>query len=657
MTSAVRSTVFAYLCALAVLVVALQAGGGAPQSVPAGLPDPGAFTGWGLPAVKLITDFAAVGTIGFLAAAVFLLPSSGDTAQGLAVDAIQVARRAAAVWSLSSIALYFLTVSDVFALPVNQVMKVSLLSEFATTASLGRGILGQIAIAALIFLGARWLVGIRPLAALLGLSLAGLIPISLTGHSAGAGSHDLAIISILVHLVGVTLWVGGLAALAWVARRGSKRLDAAIARYSVLAAWCFGTVAVSGVLNASVRIGSLSSLVTTSYGVLVLGKVAALVGLGFFGLAQRRRIVANGSGFRSLAWRELLLMVMAMGLAIALSRTPTPVPDNLYRTPIEELIGGSMPPAPTVLRFVFGWSPNGVGLAIVGLGTALYLKGVQVMRTRGDHWPLGRTIAWLIGMVIVGWATFGGLGLYSHVLFSAHMVSHMMLSMVAPIFLVLAAPVTLALRTLPGPRQPGEISPRQLLNGFLHSRFSRFVTHPLIGPALFIASLYGLYFSPIFGALMQNHLGHAAMVVHFLAVGTLYYYVLIGIDPSPRKLDPLVRFGALMVTVPFHAFFSISVMSSNSVFAKSYWIELDRPYLTNLLTDQYLGGSIAWAMGEVPLVLVMGAILVQWIRSDRREARRFDRSERRTGDAELSAYNDYLASLNEHGQRRDTHEQ
>lgn len=655
MNSAVRSTVFAYLVSLVILVVALQGGGGAPQTVPIGLPDPGIVTGWGLPAVKLVTDFAAIGTIGFLAAAVFLLPSAGDHAQGLAVDAVRIARRLAGVWSISSLALYFLSVSDVFAVPVTQIWKYALLSEFFTTTALGRAILVQAGLAVLIYIAARWLVGLRQLALLLGFTLASLIPISLTGHSAGSGSHDIAIVSILIHLVGVTLWVGGLAALAWVAMRGSKRLDSAIARYSTMAAWCFAIVAISGGFNASVRIGSFSALFTTSYGVLVLGKVAALVGLGFFGLVQRRRIIANGGGFRSLAWRELLLMVMAIGLAVALSRTPTPVPDDLYESVVEELIGGRMPGSPTLTRYLFGWSPNGVGLAFVGLGSAFYLKGVQVMHSRGDKWPVGRTISWFLGLLIIGWATFGGLGRYSHVLFSAHMVSHMMLSMVAPIFLVLAAPVTLALRTLPGPRQPGEVSPRQMLTNFLHSRFSRFVTHPLVGPTLFIASLYGLYFSPIFGALMQNHLGHAIMVIHFIAVGTLYYYVLIGIDPSPRKLDPLVRFGALMVTVPFHAFFSISVMSSNTIFAKSYWDELHRPFLTNLLQDQYLGGGIAWAMGEVPLVLVMGAILVQWVRSDAREAKRFDRSERRNGDAELSAYNDYLTSLKEHGKQRDTH--
>ena len=88
------------------------------------------------------------------------------------------------------------------------------------------------------------------------------------------------------------------------------------------------------------------------------------------------------------------------------------------------------------------------------------MKGLLVLRRRGDAWPVGRTISWMVGLVLIAWAGIGGLAQYSHVLFSAHMVSHMVLSMIAPIFLVLAAPVTLALRTLPGPRQPGEVSPR-----------------------------------------------------------------------------------------------------------------------------------------------------------------------------------------------------
>lgn len=651
MTRTTREVVIAFLLAGLALVACLEIGGGAPQAALAGLPSPGGLVGWGVPFTKLLTDISAVLVIGFMTGAVFLLPSSKDEVEGLSVQAVRIASRWAAVWSFASIVYFFLKVGDTFAVPLTKLSS-AYISGYAGTSE-GRAVLIQAAAAAVVAIAARWTLSSRGLAGVLGLSLATMAPIALTGHAASSGSHDLATTSLLLHVVGVTLWVGGLVALGWVALRGSKRLEAAITRFSSLAVWAFVIVSASGAVNAAVRLGSFGEVFGSAYGRLVLLKIAALVILGVFGYRHRARIVAQGKGFIHLAVSELFIMSATIGLGVALSRTPTPVGENAFNTPIEELLGGPVPPAPTVLRLLWGWSSNGVGLAIVGLGTAFYLRGVWNMHRRGDGWPVGRTISWLAGMIIIAWATFGGLGLYSHVLFSAHMASHMLLSMVAPIFLVLGAPMTLALRTLPGPRQHGEISPRSMLLAFLHSRFARFVTHPLIGPMLFVGSLYGLYFSGAFETLMSNHWGHAVMELHFLAVGTLYYYVLIGIDPAPRALAPILRFGMLLVTVPFHAFFAIAVMSSNSVFAVDYWRLLDRPYRTDLLADQYLGGGMAWAMGEIPLVLVMGAILVMWFRSDVREAKRFDRSESRSDDAQLEAYNARLRDLAEHGRRRE----
>ncbi|MEJ7635611.1 cytochrome c oxidase assembly protein [Aeromicrobium sp.] len=652
MTRATRDVILAFLLAGGVLVLFLELGGGAPQPpLSSDIPDPGLFVGWAVPLTKVLTDAAAVIVIGFLAAAVFLLPSSGPEVEGLSVQAVRIAARWAIVWSVASIFYFFVKVAETFAAPLTGLTS-AFITGYADTSE-GRAVLLQALAAGLVAVAARWTLGTMPLAAILGLALAAMAPIALTGHTASSGSHDLATTSLLLHVVGVTLWVGGLVALGWVALRGSKRLEPAIARFSGLAVWAFVIIGVSGLTNAAVRLGSLGEVFGSAYGRLVLIKVAALAALGVIGVWQRRRIVEQGSGFLRLALTELFIMSATIGLAVALSRTPTPIGENVLKTPIEELLGGPIPVAPTLLRVLWGWSGNGVGLAIVGLGTALYLGGVRAMRRRGDPWPIGRTISWLAGMAIISWATFGGLGVYSHVLFSAHMATHMLLSMVAPIFLVLGAPVTLALRTLPGPRQPGEVSPRAMLLSFVHSRFSRFVTHPLVGPLLFVGSLYGLYFSGAFETLMGNHWGHSIMELHFLTVGVLYYYVLIGVDPAPRAIVPLVRFGMLLVTVPFHAFFAIAVMSSNTVFAGDYWRSLERPYRTDLLADQYLGGGMAWAMGEVPLILVMGAILVQWYRSDSREAKRFDRSESRTGDQQLEAYNARLRDLAEHGKRRD----
>jgi cytochrome c oxidase assembly factor CtaG/putative copper export protein len=633
------------------MIIALWVGGGGPEPTPAGLPDPGSLVSWGLPAASFLTQAAVVAAAGFLLAAVFLLPTSQDDVEGLSVTAVSLASRWAVVWSVASLFLFVLTVSDVFARPLTD-LSLPLFTSLAFDSSLGRALLVQAVVAAIVAVATRWTIGVRPLAIWLGVTLAALLPVSLTGHSTSSGSHDLATTSLFLHVIGVTVWVGGLVALGWVALRGSKRLPDAIARYSVLALWAIAVVGISGIANASVRLVGWGDLFGSSYGRLVAAKAVALAVLAVLGFTQRRRIVAQGKGFLTLAVSELLLMTATIGIAVALSRTPTPASDVVIPR-AEQLIGGPMPSAPTTANLAWGWEPTGVALAVVGLGFALYVKGLLVLRRRGDAWPVGRTISWMLGLVLISWAGIGGLAQYSHVLFSAHMVSHMVLSMIAPIFLVLAAPVTLALRTLPGPRRAGEVSPRGLLTSFLHSRFARVATHPLVGPVLFVGSLYALYFSPLFGYLMDSHWGHAAMQLHFIAVGTLFFYVLVGVDPSPRSLPPLVRFGLLLVTIPFHAFFAIAVMSSTSVIAESYWNTIDRPFRTDLLADQYLGGGISWAMGEVPLVIVLAALFVQWIRSDRRDARRLDRAADRDNDTDLEAYNAYLRDLAEHGRRRD----
>ncbi|MDF1703177.1 MAG: bifunctional copper resistance protein CopD/cytochrome c oxidase assembly protein [Aeromicrobium sp.] len=635
--------------AFTALVLTMVIGGSAPQPPAVGLPDPGPLVGWLLPSLTLVADLAAIVVIGFLVLAAVLLPSSGHDAQGLAVDGVRIARRGAWIWFGSTVLLYVVTSADLFAVPLTQ-LDSDVLVAVTRDSEVGRSLVLQALGALVLALVLRWTIGIRALAGWSVFALLVLLPAALSGHAASGGSHSLATVSLYFHVTAVAVWVGGLVALGWVARRGSRRIEPAIARYSTVAAWCFAVVGVSGVLNASVRASSIDQLFGSEYGRMVTVKAVAFLALGVFGWYQRRRIVAVGGGFARLAASEILLMVGTIGVAVALSRTAPPVGDVLL-TPAEDLIGGPMPPAPTVERFLTSIYPSGVGIAVVGLGSALYIAGVLVLRRRGDRWPVGRSIAWALGMVVVAWATMGGLGTYSHVLFSAHMVSHMLLSMVAPIFLVLGAPVTLALRALPGPRQPGEVSPRGMLTAALHSRVARFLTHPVVGPALFIGSLYALYFTPLFDTLMRSILGHVGMELHFLAVGTLFYYVIIGVDPSPRRLVPLARFGVMLVTLPFHAFFSIAVMSATVPTGESFYRDLDRPYLTDLVHDQYLGGSISWALGEVPLLIVMIALLVQWFRTDLREQRRIDRAADRDDDAELKAYNERLRRIAERDRR------
>ncbi|MGQ4512895.1 cytochrome c oxidase assembly protein [Streptomyces sp. DW26H14] len=303
---------------------------------------------------------------------------------------------------------------------------------------------------------------------------------------------------------------------------------------------------------------------------------------------------------------------------------------------------------PFTLGRAFVYSSDPFFLVSCALGIVLYGWGVLRLRRRGDAWSPGRSASFLLGVLLVGLTMCTGLNDYGMVMFSVHMVQHMLISMVAPILLLLGAPVTLALRTLPVLGR-GRKGPRELLLMLLHSRFVRVVSHPVFTIPVFIASLYGLYFTPIFDFLMRSEAGHIVMMVHFLAVGLLFFWPIMGIDPGPHRSGYLMRMLELFAGMPFHAFFGIALMMASQPMINTY----RHPAASlgvDALSDQTAAGGIAWAFSEVPSVLVLLALVFQWYRSDQRQATRQDRAADRDGDKELAAYNAYLASLQARGQ-------
>jgi putative copper resistance protein D len=252
------------------------------------------------------------------------------------------------------------------------------------------------------------------------------------------------------------------------------------------------------------------------------------------------------------------------------------------------------------------------------LAGGAYLYGVHRLHARGDRWPVSRTLLFVLGgLGITGFATLSGLAAYDDTLFSAHMVQHMLLSMVAPIFLALGAPVTLALRTLP-------VRPRKALMAVLHSRPVKVLTFPVLPFALFIASPYALYFSGWYEATLNNRVLHELLHVHFLLVGCLFFWPLIGLDPLPGRVQYPLRALMMFLSMPIHAVLGLTIMQSQSILAGDYYRRLATPGV-NLASDQQVGGGLLWASGDLVSLLMLGALVVQWIKASEREAAREDR--------------------------------
>ena len=261
-----------------------------------------------------------------------------------------------------------------------------------------------------------------------------------------------------------------------------------------------------------------------------------------------------------------------------------------------------------------------VVLTLLVLAAGLYLWGVHRLRLRGDHWNAGRTVSFLLGgLGSIALATLSGLAAYEDVLFSLHMIQHMVLSMIAPIFLALGGPITLALRTLP---RAGRA--RRRLLAVLHSRAVQILTFPLIPFLLFVASPFALYFTGWYAATLSNPWLHELMHVHFLLAGCLFFWPLIGLDPVPGRVGYPMRMLILVATLPLHAILGLTIMNQTDLLAAEHYLALDLPW-SDPVSEQRVGGGLLWSSGDLVGLLMLGAAAFQWMRASEREATREDR--------------------------------
>ncbi|AZZ81849.1 copper resistance protein CopD [Gordonia alkanivorans] len=620
-----------------------------------GVPDPGPLTTYGLPTLTAIGEFAAAIALGCAVFAAFFVPPQSDNVLDVGgYRAIRIAASSALVWSVCALLLMPLSASEVSGSPLSEAIKpANLINAYGQVAEVRTWFWTAVfaLVAAII---ARTILKWGPTVAVIAFTIFSLMPSALAGHSSSGGNHDIATNSLILHLIGATLWLGGLAAVVVYALASGRWRGLAVRRFSRVAFWCIIVVGFSGVINAAVRV-PLDQLFSDTYGRLVMAKVAALVVLGALGAWHRRVTIAQleseerPSLFVRFGLVELAVFAATFGLAVGLSRTPPPALDTANVSPVENAIGYDIDGPPTFVRFFTEWRFDLIfGLAAIVLAV-VYIRGVVRLKRRGDDWPIGRTFAWLLGCLLLLLATSSGLGRYAPAMFSVHMIAHMLMSMMIPVLLVLGGPVTLALRALPPAGRGNPPGPREWIQAGVHSGPSRFLTHPLIAAIMFVGSFYILYLGGLYESVVEYHAAHLLMNLHFLLSGYLFYWLVIGIDPAPRQVKPVAKLGIVLGSLPFHAFFGVALMMTTAVIAENYYRGLNLPWTYNLFDDQRAGGGIAWAAGEIPLVVIMLALLVQWQRSDTRQAKRYDRNAARDHDAELENYNDMLKELNKRG--------
>jgi len=647
----------ALIALVSVLAVGLVVAGGAYEAPALGLPDPGPAVVWGSPILRLLTDVAALVTIGWLLSASVLDPAgkNGVVSPAGRRDLVR-AGLAACAWAVLALVQMVFSLANVLGLTLIEALNPQVIATYANEVPATRALIAVAALALVVAVGCflssstgaamGWLVTSL---------LAAALP-ALGGHGAGLGDHAMALSSGVAHILAAYLWVGGLLALALHAVRRDMPIQRAVQKFSSIALIAFVLVAVSGMANAYTRLDTVNQLFSTGYGQVIVFKLFILVALGVMAWVMRERITnslttSRISVFARVAALELLTMGVAIALGVALSASAPPRVETQFTSYGESLLGFAYPSSPTFDSVAFGFHLDPLFFVGSLVAAGLYIAGVARMRSRGHVWPWGRTISWMLGLVVVIWCTNAGISQYAQVSVGLHMLQHMTLTMLAPILLVLGAPATLALRAL-RPSHGHERGPREWLVWFLHSWITRILTNPFYVFVVYVLGLYGLYLTPAFGWLMGSHVGHIVMQLHFLFSGYLFYWVVIGVDPRPRPLSYWARLLLLLLALAVHGFFAVILMMSSTPLAYEWYGIVRPPWIPDLLQDSLNGGQVAWALSEIPTLIVMIVISIQWARSDDREAKRNDRQADRDGNTELNAYNDHLARLAERDQRQ-----
>ena len=613
------------------------------------LADPGEVVRWGLPALKAATNVAMAVAIGGSVFAAFAL---ADKTRELG-RALNVVAAASVAWVLIGSVSYLFTYLSITGSPLSfDATFTAGLQLFITQIALGQSLALNLAGGLVLATLALMVRSLKATFWLAAVGLASIVPLAVSGHAAGTSNHAMAVNSIGMHLVAVVIWVGGLVVVTIVARgQVIDQQRTLLARYSTLALAAFALTAVSGTASALARI-SLPQLFSTTYGLLVLGKVAALILLGCLGAAYRLKLlrrIDNATGnrtFWTLATAELALMGLAIGLATALARTGAPAATNLVQdpSPARILTGSDLPPELTLDRWFSEWRFDLVWVTICVVAAGAYIWGVIRLKARGDSWSIARTLSWLAGLGLLFYITNGAINAYQEYLFSVHMIGHMLLSMGVPVLLVPGAPITLLLRAV-AKRNDESRGVREWALWAVHTPFARLVSHPIFAAVNFAASLVLFYFTPAFSWSVHDHLGHEWMTVHFLITGYLFVQAIIGIDPGPHRIAYPVRLMLLIGTLAFHAFFGLALMDGASLLLPEWYGAMGRLWGSTPIADQHDGGAIAWGIGELPTAVLTIIVSVQWARADQRDSKRLDRASDRSGNQDLEDYNAMLARL------------
>lgn len=547
--------------------------------------------------------------------------------------------RSSVVWALVAAAMVVVQAASNAGAPVTRLLSSAVIGDAVLVSEMSRAWIVVAVVAVVVAVSIRLSLGWVTHCVVLVPTLIGVVAVPVSGNAGQGPNHDYSTSAVIVFAIALAALTG--------LKLVSMFNPAVVAWRVRVAEIVCGTVSlVYGALLIS-TLTTPARLLDSAYGRAAAGAAAVLILVWLNDIAAL--LSARGRAGPPRGVGDPVVPIALIGVVALTSSMATQTAPRLLThrfTTWDIFLGYALPNPPRVATLIGVWRFDTLISAVALLLAIAYVIGFLRLRRRGDRWSRGALVAWLAGCSMLIVTSSSGLKAYGSAMFSVHMADHMVLNMFIPVLLVLGGPVTLALRTLrpaAGGRPPG---PREWLLWMLHSNVTRFLSHPVTAFVLFVGSLYAVYFTPLFDTLVRYHWGHELMSVHFLLVGYLFFWGIIGVDPGPRKLPFLARLGLLFAVMPFHAFFGVAVMTMKSAIGGRFYRNVDLPWLSSISADQHLGGAIAWGSSELPVILVVVALVVQWAREDRRIATRSDRhADSSYADDDLEAYNAMLREL------------
>ncbi|SDI81995.1 putative copper resistance protein D [Arthrobacter subterraneus] len=611
--------------ALAITAAALLFSGSAE---PRAVADPGGVVRWALPVATMVHYLALSVVLAALVYLTVILPWPARRAATTPQPwppalnrVLSVGTVAGLIWTFSAAAVLILGYADTIGSPLSTDEAFTRQLEFyMVNIPSGRAWLGVMIIAALtatLFFAVQSRIGFILTGVLAAFAV---VPLSSIGHAAGSTDHSAGVSALSLHLLGVSLWVGGVIVLGLLwdvlpsnnPTASTKETVRIFARFSVLAGAAFALVFVSGVINTVLRVESIQGLLSP-YGALIILKTLATIVLGIIGYLHRTRITAAGR--KNMAWKligtEATIMAGVMGIAAVLGRTPPPVPQRPEPdiTETEILTGYPLPPELSAFTAFTQWRWDLFWVSLAVVAAWGYLAAVRTASSSGVQWPKRRILCWLTGLGLLVYATSGAPAVYGLVLLSAHLTMLLTLGLVVPLLLVSARPVQLLQITVPVPvPDGGSTGVREwALQAANHPLLTRRET-PFYAAAALLGSLLLVYGTGLFTTITANQLSLQLTNGYLLCLGLVFFGSLFHrVTPRMTRGSLAPVLAALSVTLAAAAFLAVSPEPLHA----DWFSNAERSWGPSLAEDQRLAASVVVLVAGGAPLLASAIILIR----------------------------------------------